>query len=636
MRIIEIKTQTFNIDIISYFMKIFETRKIVSFKEIDAIKNQIIDVALIIGSILGMLAFLSSLENYIKNYSIVYFLLDFTVVSTFIFITIIRKRLQIKPKSIIIIFALFILIITDVFKLGAYSDNKTLIVLLPFIAFLAFSFRTTIILYIITILSFLILGFLYMSGKMISNIDFLARAITAETWIVNALLISIVSLVVIMVVRKFNDTFFKLIANLKIKNKKIVENERNYREIFNSSTDAIFIHNLNGGIIDVNDSMLEIYGYKADDIKSLEFNDLISGIDPYTAENAAKFINKATNEGKQVFDWQARKKTGEMFWVEVALKKTDIGGNERILAVVRDINEKKQTDIKLINYKEHLEQMVKERTQELEKANNKLQLNNKELHAQREQLELTLNKLQSTQDNLIQSEKMASLGVLALGVAHEINNPLNFIQGGINGIELYLDDNLDKKHLNKMLPFIDGIKEGVQRAANIVTSLNHYSRKGDSNSGKCKIHDIIDNCLVMLNSEIKNKIKIQKKYTKEPFNLECNDGKLHQVFLNILSNAEQAIEKKGTIKISTHVEKQNIKIYVNDTGTGIDKNIISKISDPFFTTKDVGKGTGLGLSIAYKIIEDNNGTIKHLSQKGEGTEVIITLPLKSKENDNKQ
>ncbi len=132
----------------------------------------------------------------------------------------------------------------------------------------------------------------------------------------------------------------------------------------------------------------------------------------------------------------------------------------------------------------------------------------------------------------------------------------------------------------------------------------------------------------MLNSKLKHKVNIQKKYTKQAFILECNDGKLHQVMLNILANAEQAIETKGTIKILTIIEKQNIKIYVNDTGIGISNDIISKISDPFFTTKEVGKGTGLGLSIAYKIIEENSGTIKHLSEKGKGTEVIITLPIK--------
>jgi len=289
-------------------MNVFSTRKQEQFKEIDTIKNQIVDYSLIIGSILGLLAFVSSLPNYIKNYDLIFFLLDFSVVSTFIIIAIIRKRLKIKVKSTIIVIALFILIMTDVFKLGGYSDNKTLIVLLPFIAFLSFSFRTTIVLYIVTILSFLFLGYLYITGIIAPNIDFFERSNSIETWIVNALLISIVSLVVIMVVRKFNDTFFKLISDLKNKNKEIAENERNYREIFNSSTDAIFIHAMDGSIVDVNNSMLEMYGYKADEIKTIEFDNLTSGMPPYTTENVKIFINKAIKEGKQVFDWQARKK----------------------------------------------------------------------------------------------------------------------------------------------------------------------------------------------------------------------------------------------------------------------------------------------------------------------------------------
>jgi signal transduction histidine kinase len=223
---------------------------------------------------------------------------------------------------------------------------------------------------------------------------------------------------------------------------------------------------------------------------------------------------------------------------------------------------------------------------------------------------------------------MASLGVLASGVAHEINNPLNFIHGGINGVEMYIEENFNEQHLSEVEPFIKGIKEGVSRAAKIVTSLNHFSRSNNASIEVCNIHTIIDNCLIMLNNNLKYRIEIEKDYTSEPFILECNDGKLHQVILNILSNAEQAIEEKGTISISTKLENKDLVIRIIDSGIGISKDIISKITDPFFTTKEVGKGTGLGLSIAYKIIIENNGTIKHLSEEKKGTEVIITMPVK--------
>jgi signal transduction histidine kinase len=192
---------------------------------------------------------------------------------------------------------------------------------------------------------------------------------------------------------------------------------------------------------------------------------------------------------------------------------------------------------------------------------------------------------------------------------------------------MFFEDNLEKQQLQKILPYLDGMKEGVKRAANIVTSLNHFSRNNNSATEKCNIHIIIDNCLTMLNNKLKHKVEVIKNYTDLPFNLTCNDGKLHQAILNILSNAEQAIDKKGVIEITTTIEQQNLKITITDNGCGIKQNIISKISDPFFTTKEVGRGTGLGLSIAYRIIEDSNGSIKHISKEREGTKVIILLPL---------
>jgi len=291
--------------------------------------------------------------------------------------------------------------------------------------------------------------------------------------------------------------------------------------------------------------------------------------------------------------------------------------NNTFLNLITDLKNKNN---QLEDYKNNLELLIQKRTKELEITNNELKIRNNELKT-------TVNKLKNTQDSLIQSEKMALLGVLSAGVAHEINNPLNFIQGGIAGIEMFFEDNLEKQQLKKISPYLDGMKEGVRRAANIVTSLNHFSRNSDSATEKCDIHVIIDNCLTMLNNKLKHKVEVIKNYTKQPFNLICNDGKIHQAMLNILSNAEQAIDKKGIIEITTTIEQKNIKIVIRDNGCGIKQEIISRISDPFFTTKEVGKGTGLGLSIAYQIIKDLHGTIKHISKESEGTTVIILFPI---------
>ena len=206
------------------------------------------------------------------------------------------------------------------------------------------------------------------------------------------------------------------------------------------------------------------------------------------------------------------------------------------------------------------------------------------------------------------------------------NNPLNFIHGGILGIESYISENV-QNHYETLKPLISAVNTGVSRASAIVTSLSHYSRRDDTMFDQCDIHAVIDNCLVMLQNQLKNKVEVQKKYTKRDSIVIANEGKLHQVFLNILTNAEQSIDSKGTILIETSKVESNFEIIITDSGTGISKENLQRIFDPFFTTKAPGKGTGLGLSITYNIIKEHNGTIDFSSEMGQGTKVVIAIPI---------
>lgn len=239
------------------------------------------------------------------------------------------------------------------------------------------------------------------------------------------------------------------------------------------------------------------------------------------------------------------------------------------------------------------------------------------------QLKNSFNELKNTSQKLIESEKMASLGMMSAGVAHEINNPLNFIRGGIDMLSMQLSDSQEAK------PFIHAIDEGVKRASSIVDSLGHFSRNTSSKDEVCDIHSIIDNCLTMINYRLNFKIEIIKKYCDEkPFTVIGNEGQLHQAILNIITNAEQAIHDEGTITIETCTNNENQELIISDTGVGIKPENISKIRYPFYTTKSPGKGTGLGLSIAYKIIEEHNGTIDVKSVPSKGTSFHISFKSK--------
>jgi len=244
-------------------------------------------------------------------------------------------------------------------------------------------------------------------------------------------------------------------------------------------------------------------------------------------------------------------------------------------------------------------------------------------------------KLKETQAQLIQNEKMASLGQLVAGIAHEINNPLAFVvnnlfvvESGVASlvpeIEPRLSGTLLKK-LRKTQTCLEEMREGLNRVKELVLDLRTFSRLDEGEFKTVDVVDTIDSVLLLLKHRMNGRIEIEKHYGPERM-LYCYAGRLNQVLMNLISNAADAIAGEGKIVITTSQAAEFFLLSVRDTGGGIPEAIRSKIFDPFFTTKPVGQGTGLGLAISYGIVQDHSGSIEVQSEEGAGTEFIVKIP----------
>ncbi len=265
------------------------------------------------------------------------------------------------------------------------------------------------------------------------------------------------------------------------------------------------------------------------------------------------------------------------------------------------------------------------------------------------ELETANVEIRDTQAKLVHAAKMASLGQLVAGVAHELNNPIGFIYSNLKVLREYSEklvglvktaennpggfiaekQTMDFDYMVKDLPkLIDSCEDGARRTRDIVVGLRNFSRLDEAQIKQVDLHEGIDSTLQLLTGEIKNRIKVTKKFGQIP-QVTCYASQINQVFMNILSNAAQAIEESGEITISTRMEgKERVAITIKDSGPGMDKNTMDKIFDPFFTTKGQGSGTGLGLSISYGVIQKHGGDIVVQSEPGKGTEFTIILPLR--------
>ncbi len=266
----------------------------------------------------------------------------------------------------------------------------------------------------------------------------------------------------------------------------------------------------------------------------------------------------------------------------------------------------------------------------------------KQLARERNELKQTLEELRAAEAQLVHSEKMAGLGKLVAGVAHELNNPIGFIYANMDHFRRYVGE-LKTVFDGGSLPaepaeragrafevlgrLIESCSNGADRIKKIVQGLRTFSRLDEAERKAVDIHEGIDSTLALLEHHLKDRIQVRQDYGYIP-QVECYAGQLNQVFMNLLTNAADAIEGEGGIWITTAVEDGVVRVSIRDSGAGIDPENLKQIFGPFFTTKDVGKGTGLGLSISYGIVEKHGGKIEVESKVGEGTTFTVVLPVR--------
>lgn len=427
------------------------------------------------------------------------------------------------------------------------------------------------------------------------------------------------------------------LSELKRMEASLRESEEKFRSISSSAQDAIIMLDENALINFWNAAAEKIFGYTADEVLGKDLHTLLAPKRFHEAYTAGFASFRATGQGNamgKTLELAAIRKGGGEFPMEVSLSAVKSRGKWLAIGIVRDISERKQAEVQAGADMETLS---------------------------RTNLALTeLNsRLKQAQTQLMQSEKMASIGLLAAGVAHEINNPIGYIHSNLGTLEVYVKKFLavleEYERIERAMPDMSEVfadvaairkdqdwdylkqdvlallnesHEGVERVTKIVHNLKDFSRIDTEEKWQADdIHHGLDSTLNVIWNELKYTCEVRKEYGTLPL-VECMLSQLNQVFLNLLVNAAQAIETRGTITIRTGHAEDWIWVEISDTGTGIAPEHIGSIFDPFFTTKPVGKGTGLGLSVSYSIVQKHHGRIEVESMVGKGTVFRVWLPVR--------
>ncbi|MEM6402192.1 MAG: ATP-binding protein, partial [Cyanobacteria bacterium P01_D01_bin.116] len=429
------------------------------------------------------------------------------------------------------------------------------------------------------------------------------------------------------------------------KTREIAQKETEYRSIFESVNDGLSICDLETGkIIASNPAYRLIHGYTQEELILLTPSDFIHPDDIYLFSEYLEALRAGNNFYTQCI---GKHKDGSYFDAEVRAVPFIYKGKSHALTILRDITEQQA----ILRERKKAEKTVIKKSQELERA---------------------LQELKQAQLQMVQNEKMATLGNLVAGVAHEVNNPIGFLKGSISNAEDYIKDifghlelyqenypqaseeieenaeDIDLEYLSEDLPkLLNSMRLATERITDISNSLRTFSRADTSDKVACNIHEGIDSTILILKYRLKANdkrpaIKIIKKYGNSP-QIKCFLGQLNQVFMNIIANAIDAFDSaskgkafaeiqanphKMTIKTELISEENIVSISIKDNALGMPESVRERIFDNLFTTKGVGKGTGLGLAIAKQIVEEtHNGKLSCNSTLGEGTEFLIELPI---------
>jgi PAS domain S-box-containing protein len=425
-----------------------------------------------------------------------------------------------------------------------------------------------------------------------------------------------------------------------------------------------------GRITYVNDKFCAISGYSREALLGQNHRIVNSGLHPPAFfEELWRTIQSGNVWHGEICN---RRSDGSFYWVDSTIVPfLDTQGKpSQYIGIRTDISARKGMEASLQNINAELQRRVDERTLALSQAKQQLEADIDErnqaqvlLQRQYVQLEGLHRELQDAQGQLLQSEKLASIGQLAAGVAHEINNPIGFVQSNLGTLENYIRDlfriieayelyeaklspnvlplgdlaelkqRLDLPYLKEDIPaLMSESRDGITRVRKIVQDLKDFSRLDSTPDWQyANLHQGLDSTLNIAQNEIKYRADVVKDYGEIP-EIECLPSQLNQVFMNLLVNAAHAIEgARGTISLRTGVDGEAVWVEVADTGKGIAEELRGRIFDPFFTTKAVGKGTGLGLSLAYGIVQKHYGRIEVESQIGQGSVFRVTLPIKHRE-----